>query len=96
MSLPVILTLLLFKKNSMTYILGILAIALGATLVIKTEWFLSNFGSMAWAERYLGTEGGSRLAYKLIGVAMIIISMMGMTGVLGNIIIGTFGSLFGI
>lgn len=80
----------------MKYIIGLLAILLGSVLVIKTEWFLSNFGSMGWAERYLGTEGGSRLAYKLIGVAMIVLAMMGMTGVLGNVIIGTLGSLFGL
>lgn len=80
----------------MSYIIGILAIALGVVLILKTEWFVENFGSSAWAEEHLGTEGGTRLMYKLIGLAMIALSIMGMTGMLGEIIIGTFGSLFGI
>ncbi len=80
----------------MKYFLGLLAIALGIVLVIKTEWFVSNFGSIGWAERYLGTEGGTRLAYKLIGIAMIILALLGVTGALGGIIIGIFGGLFGL
>jgi hypothetical protein len=78
------------------YIIGILAIVVGIILVIKTEWFLQSFGPIGWAEENLGTSGGSRLAYKLIGIAFIIISMMGMTGMLGQIIIGVFGRMFGL
>ncbi len=80
----------------MTYVFGILAIVVGIILVVKTEWFVENFGAIGWAEQYLGTDGGTRLAYKLIGIAFIALSVMGMTGLLGEIIIGTFGSLFGI
>ncbi|MEK7623345.1 MAG: hypothetical protein AAB408_01580 [Patescibacteria group bacterium] len=80
----------------MTYIIGILAIGVGTLIIFKTEWILENFGSSAWAEAHLGTEGGSRLFYKLIGLAFIILSIMGMTGLLGEVIIGIFGSLFGL
>lgn len=80
----------------MSYIIGIIAIALGVVLILKTEWFVENFGSIAWAEQHLGTEGGTRLMYKLIGIAMIALSVMGMTGLLGEIIIGSFGKLFGL
>lgn len=80
----------------MSYIIGLAAIAVGALLVIKTEWFVENFGSIQWAEQHLGAEGGSRLAYKLVGIVAIVLAAMGMTGMLGEVIIGIFGSLFGL
>lgn len=79
----------------MKYIIGILAIALGAIMVIKTPWFVENFGRNEWAEQHLGS-GGSHLMYKLLGIVFIIVSLMGMTGLLGKVIIGTFGKLFGL
>lgn len=82
--------------DHMNYFFGILAIVVGTFLVIKTEWMIASFGRSAWAEEHLGTSGGTRLMYKLIGIAMIIIAMLGMTGYLGNIIIGIFGRLFGL
>lgn len=82
--------------TSMKFVVGIIAIVVGILLVIKTEPMVQNFGTSAWAEQHMGTSGGTRLLYKLIGLAMIIIAMLGMTGLLGNIIIGTFGRLFGI
>lgn len=80
----------------MKYIIGILAMALGIVMVIKTEWFIQNLGSNAWAEAHLGSEGGSRLMYKLIGIGFFVIALLGMTGLLGNIILGVFGGLFGL
>lgn len=79
----------------MKYVLGLLVIALGAVMVIKTEWFIENFGQSSWAEDKLGA-GGSRLMYKLIGIAAIILSLMAMTGMLGEVILSIFGGLFGI
>ena len=61
-------------------ILGILITAAGAILIIKTEWFVNNFGRMAWFEDKLGSEGGSRLGYKLIGLLGVIIGVIVMTG----------------
>lgn len=80
----------------MSYIYGFLAIALGAGMVIKTEWLVSTFGKSAWAESHLGLNGGTRLMYKLIGIAIILLSFMAMTGHLGNIILSILGPLFGI
>jgi hypothetical protein len=78
----------------MTYIIGFSAIALGTILVIYTEWFVNNFGRSAWAEAKFGGDGGTRLLYKLIGLTMILLAFMGMTGMLGNIILAIFGNLF--
>jgi len=61
-------------------------------MVMKTDKFLETFGSIGWAEQHLGTSGGSRLMYKLIGIAFIVVSLMAMTGLLGELIIGFFGS----
>ncbi len=80
----------------MKYIIGILVIVVGCLLVIKAEWFVQNFGTSSWAEEHLGTSGGTRLMYKLIGIIGIVLAMMGMTGMLGEVIIGTFGRLFGL
>lgn len=80
----------------MTYVFGILGIGIGVLFVLKTEWFVENFGSNAWAEQHLGSEGGTRLMYKLLGILFIFIAMMAMTGLLGPFIISIFGRLFGI
>ena len=78
----------------MKYVVGILAIVVGIFFVIKTEWFVQNFGTSAWAEHYMGTSGGTRLMYKLLGVIIIFLAMAGMTGLLGQWIMATLGSLF--
>lgn len=79
----------------MKYVLGLGVIVIGALMVIKTEWFLENFGQSSWAEDKLG-NGGSRLMYKLIGLAAILLSLMAMTGMLGEVILSVFGGLFGL
>jgi len=48
-------------------IIGILMLAAGFFLIIKTESVLRAFGSIEWFEAHLGVEGGSRLGYKLFG-----------------------------
>ena len=60
--------------------LGIIILAVGVVLVIKTEWFLENFGRISWFEKVLGTEGGTRLGYKLLGVLGIFIGIILATG----------------
>tara|TARA_Y100001970_G_C14051874_1_gene759388 strand:+ start:163 stop:405 length:243 start_codon:yes stop_codon:yes gene_type:complete len=79
----------------MKYILSILAIALGVFMVIKTEWFLQNFGRSAWAEDKLG-GGGTRLMYKLLGIFVIFISLSVMTGSMEGMVLAVLGPLFGI
>lgn len=79
----------------MKYVLALLGVAFGAFMVIKTEWLIQNIGTSEWAESKMGTSGGSRLFYKLIGLAIIFISMMGLTGQLGGFLMGTVGKLFG-
>lgn len=64
----------------MQIILGIIITTVGSLLVIKTEWFLQNFGRIDWFDEKLGTEGGSRLGYKLLGIIIVSIGIIMMTG----------------
>jgi hypothetical protein len=61
-------------------LIGLAMLAAGAFLVIKTEWFIYNIGRIAWFEAKLGTEGGSRLGYKLVGIILIILGIIVSTG----------------
>jgi len=69
------------KIDMLITIVGIIGIVVGAFLIIKTEWFLKFFGRIEWAETHLGTSGGTRLFYKLLGIAIIILSFMFMAGI---------------
>ncbi len=71
-------------------ILGIIFVIAGAVLVIKAEWFLQNFGRINWAEKHLGAEGGTRLFYKLLGLAIIVIGFLTFTGLIGTVILAIF------
>lgn len=78
----------------MKYFIALVAVVVGILLVIKTDWFISNFGTSSWAEQHMGTSGGTRLLYKLIGIAIIVLAVLGATGALGEIVLGVFGPLF--
>ena len=80
----------------MRIIIGLIGTAIGALIVIKSEWFYQNFGQIPWAEIHLGAEGGSRLFYKLVGIGIILLSFLYISGLLEDIILGIFGPLFGL
>ncbi|HTK04034.1 MAG TPA: hypothetical protein VL500_00450 [Candidatus Eisenbacteria bacterium] len=73
---------------------GLLIVFVGCLLVIKSEWFLQNFGKVQWAEEKLGMDGGTRLFYKLLGVLICIVGIMMATNLLGGALISTVGKLF--
>lgn len=79
----------------MKYFIGIAVIALGIMMTIKSDSFVSAFGRSAWAEEHLG-GGGTYTFYKLLGIAFVFLSLMGMTGIIEKIMLGTFGKLFGL
>lgn len=64
----------------MKFFVGIFLIAIGLVMVLKTDWLLSFFGRSAWAEEKLGAEGGSRLFYKMIGIGLILLAFLIMSG----------------
>jgi hypothetical protein len=66
----------------MKFILGIIILILGVVIVMKSESFLRFFGRIGFFEKHLGTEGGSRLGYKMIGIFFIFIGILTMTGMI--------------
>ncbi len=78
----------------MKYLIGIIVIAVGTLLVLKTEWLVNNFGRVEWADQHLGTEGGTRILYKLIGIVLILGAFLAMAGVFNALLTNTFGGAF--
>lgn len=74
--------------------LGLLFVAIGYLLTWKANAFLGNFGRIAWFEQHLGTEGGSRLFYKLLGMLLIIFGLLYATGLAQGILRAIFNPLF--
>ncbi len=74
----------------MNWFIALIVIAIGSLLVIKTQWIYDFTGPIDWAEEHLGTEGGTRLFIKLIGIVMIVGAFLGVTGILGGWITGFF------
>jgi hypothetical protein len=68
----------------MNILLGLGVLAIGSFMVIKTEWIIQNFGRVDWFDKNLGTDGGSRLGYKLIGMIIIFGGILTITGNFGN------------
>lgn len=74
----------------MRYIFGIIAVLIGFIIIWKSEWLLQNFGRIDWAEIHLGADGGTRLFYKLLGLAIIIISFLYMSGFVEGLLLTIF------
>ncbi len=74
--------------------LGILVVVGGFLIVWQSEWLYRNLGPVDWAERKLGTEGGTRLYYKLIGIAIIILGLFIVSGIWYDLLNG-LASLLG-
>jgi len=67
-------------------ILGLATIFGGFLFVFKTDSFLNNFGRLPFFEEHMATSGGSRLGYKFVGIALIIIGFMITTGLISGFI----------
>lgn len=74
--------------------IGILFVALGVGLVIKTRYFVQNFGANAWAEDKFGA-GGSNTLYNLIGLALIFIGFTLIFDLWDNLLGFVLGPLVG-
>lgn len=61
-------------------VVGIIMTIAGVFMIIKTEWLLNNFGRITWFEDKLGSDGGSRLGYKLLGMIVVFIGIIFATG----------------
>lgn len=77
----------------MYIIIGLIIMAVGVFMVVKTESILRMFGQVAFFDKYLGTEGGSRLGYKLIGILFIFIGLLVLTNMIGGFLEWILGPL---
>lgn len=71
----------------MNFFVGIAITAAGAAIVIYTDWLVTNFGHMSWAEDTLGIFGGTRTIIKVIGVIATFVGLMTIFG-LQDIVLG--------
>ncbi len=74
----------------MSFLIMLLGVLLGALLILKTEWLVSAFGRVDWAEIHLGSEGGTRIFWKLVGLGIIFLSFFYYTGTVQNILMKLF------
>jgi hypothetical protein len=75
--------------------IGLIITILSFMVVWQTEWIVRQTGSFDWAEKYLGTEGGTRLAVKLIGVLGVVIGLITVTGMHERFMRWILAPLFG-
>ena len=73
---------------------GLLGVVAGILIIKYTYQITRATGSFGWAEEHLG--GGTNTLFKIIGVVLIVVSFMWMTGTAQSLFISTFGPLFGI
>lgn len=78
----------------MSFVGFLLFVAAGFVLIIRTDDVLGFFGRVGWAERNIG-PGGSISFYKLLGVVIILLAFMWITGIFERVFGGLFGALFG-
>ena len=80
----------------MKIILGLIVIAVGTLITIKSEWFFQTFGSISFFEKYMHMYGGGRLGYKLVGVFVIFVGTLIMTSLHARVIGWVLGFFPGI
>ena len=78
----------------------LLLMVIGFTMVWRTTWFLGVFGRVPWAETHMTSSfgsgmGGSWMWYKLLGVLIIVVAILYLTGVLQILLVNTLGTFFG-
>jgi hypothetical protein len=66
----------------MSFIIGLIMTIVGGIVVVKSEKVLEFFGRSEFFEDKLGTAGGSRLGYKLLGLIVVFLGILTMTGLI--------------
>jgi hypothetical protein len=74
---------------------GLIGTGIGILMVLKTEAIYDFTGQMGWIEEHFRGFGGTRMFIKLLGILIIFLSLLYMTGMLQNFMVGTFGKFFG-
>ncbi len=72
-------------------LIGLVLVAIGAFMTIRTRVLLDTFGTVAWAEAKLG-GGGSNLFYKLFGIVFCLVGFIVATNMWDAFLQATLGS----
>ena len=72
----------------MRYLFSFLAIVFGFLIIWKSEWILEQFGRVDWAE--VNLSGGTRFFWKLVGLGIILIAFLTMSGIIEGILTAIF------
>ncbi len=78
----------------MRTIVGIILSIIGVYMTIYSEWLYQNFGTVDVAERWFGSDGGSRLFYKFVGILVTLAGFLMVTGLMGKLVLWIFIPLF--
>ncbi|MFA5029849.1 MAG: hypothetical protein WC518_03905 [Patescibacteria group bacterium] len=73
-------------------IVGIIGAVVGFLMVFRPKFFLDAIGEQAWMEKVFGSGGGIS-GYKVMGVVIVIISFLIMTGLIEGVLMAIFGPL---
>ncbi|MFA5048018.1 MAG: hypothetical protein WC516_03205 [Patescibacteria group bacterium] len=74
-------------------IAGLIGCVIGFFMVWKPHIFLEMIGEQQWAEKFFG-QGNGTTAYKVIGMVIIVVSFLVITGLFKGVIVWFFGPLF--
>ena len=66
----------------MTFLIGLVMLIIGTLITIKSDKVLEMFGRSEFFETKLGSAGGSRLGYKLVGIIIAFLGILAMTGLI--------------
>jgi len=77
----------------MPWYASLITLLVGVFMILKTQWIYDFTGPIEWAERTLGTEGGTHAFIKILGVLLIIGTFLTWTGLLQRMLLGIFGSV---
>ncbi len=81
-------------KIILNFLIGSVFIFIGTyAFIIKTDGILEFFGRIEFFDKYLGTDGGSRLGYKLIGVLIVFLGFLTAFSLIDKFIIWVFSPL---
>jgi hypothetical protein len=75
-------------------IIGLIGVAVGAYIIWKPHLFLELIGEHAWMEKLFGPGHGTT-GYQVIGLVIIVISFIIMTGMIEGLIGAIFSPLTG-
>jgi hypothetical protein len=81
-------------KIIINFLIGCGFIFVGSyVFVVKTDLVLGFFGRMEFFEKWLGTDGGSRLGYKFIGILIIFLGFLVAFGLIDRFMLWSLSPL---